>query len=92
MNALGPVGTTIILTYGEALDADGDVTQANIADGAFAEPRGLSFQTDVITSSGDGSTFEPRHSTKGFRYVRVEGHPGSGETVEVPNESPPADP
>ncbi len=72
---LGPAGTTLTLTYGEALDADGDVTQANIEHGAFAEPRGLFFQTDVVTSSGDGSTFEPRHSTKGFRYVRVEGYP-----------------
>jgi alpha-L-rhamnosidase len=30
---------------------------------------------DTVTSAGDGSTFEPRHSTKGFQYVRVEGLP-----------------
>ena len=32
---------------------------------------------DHVTSAGrDGDVFEPRHTTHGFRYVRVEGHPG----------------
>ncbi len=75
---LGPAGTTLTLTHGEALDASGDVTQRNVEDSPFAPPRAVPvpFQTDVVTSAGDGSVFEPRHSTKGFRYVRVEGHPG----------------
>ncbi|MBV9953532.1 MAG: family 78 glycoside hydrolase catalytic domain, partial [Acidimicrobiia bacterium] len=75
---LGPAGTTLTLTYGEALDPDGDVTQANVDQPPMSVSRelGLPFQTDVVTSAGDGSVFEPRHSTKGFRYVRVEGHPG----------------
>ena len=35
------------------------------------------FQTDVVISAGvDGDVFEPRHSTKGFQYVRVEGYDG----------------
>jgi alpha-L-rhamnosidase len=55
------------------LDESGDVTQENIAHNKRTD---IPFQTDVVTSAGDGSVFEPRHSTKGFRYVRVEGHPG----------------
>ncbi len=34
LRRLGPAGTQIHLTYGEALDRDGDVTQANVASGA----------------------------------------------------------
>ena len=76
LTGLGPAGTTITLTYGEALDATGDVTQANVATSGLADPRALVFQTDVVISAGDGTSFEPRHSTKGFRYVRIDGHPG----------------
>lgn len=82
---LGPAGTTLRLVHGEALDAAGDVTQENIAHSPFAPPRAepVPFQTDVVTSAGDGSAFEPRHSTKGFRYVRVEGHPGPLDTAAL---------
>lgn len=75
---LGPAGTTLTLTYGEWLGPDGDVTQENIRYSPYEPDRGFSvpFQTDVVTSAGDGAPFEPRHSTKGFQYVRVEGHPG----------------
>jgi len=75
---LGPAGTTLTLVHGEALGAGGDVTQDNVEHSQFAPPRPVHvpFQTDVVTSAGDGSAFEPRHSTKGFRYVRIEGHPG----------------
>ncbi len=78
LHDLGPAGTEVHIAYGEWLDPDGDLTQANIAHGAFAAPRAtpLPFQTDVVISAGDGAAFEPRHSTKGFQYVRLEGHPG----------------
>ena len=69
---LGPSGCTLRIVHGEALDAAGDVTQSNVLEAGGPDP----FQTDVVTSAGDGSAFEPRHSTKGFRFVRVEGHPG----------------
>ncbi|MFM8601926.1 MAG: family 78 glycoside hydrolase catalytic domain [Actinomycetota bacterium] len=72
----GPAGNEVTLTYGEWITPDGDVTQENVANGAFASPRGLPFQTDRVVSAGDGSVFEPRHSTKGFRFVRVEGLAG----------------
>jgi alpha-L-rhamnosidase len=83
---LGSEGTTVTLTYGEALDPrTGDVTQENVKHAGFAAPRAvpLPFQTDVVTSAGDGSVFEPRHSTKGFRYVRVEGHPGPFDPASI---------
>ncbi len=74
LSDLGPAGAELTLVYGEALDADGDVTQRNISHADRFPER--PFQTDVVVSAGDGAVFEPRHSTKGFQYVRVEGHPG----------------
>jgi alpha-L-rhamnosidase len=71
---LGPADAELRLTHGEALDADGDVTQRNVSHADRFPER--PFQTDVVVSAGDGSIFEPRHSTKGFQYVRIEGHPG----------------
>ena len=79
MGRLGPAGTEITLTYGEWLDRDGDVTQDHIE---FAQSISLeqpvSFQQDAVISAGaDGEVFEPRHSTKGFQYLRVEGYDGT---------------
>jgi alpha-L-rhamnosidase len=76
---LGPEGTELTIEHGEALNAAGD--------GIAKEPHSpeeivvqrdvrVPFQTDVVVSAGPGSVFEPRHSTKGFRYVRIDGHPG----------------
>lgn len=84
---LGPAGTTLTLTHGETLDAAGDVTTRNVAtnklDPAMATlPWDFSktlapFQVDRVTSAGrPGEAYEPRHTTHGFRYVRVQGHPG----------------
>jgi alpha-L-rhamnosidase len=77
LDDLGPAGTTLTITYGECLDGAGDVTQQNV-DFRLTPPDDddVPFQTDTVISAGDGTTFEPRHSTKGFRYVRVDGHPG----------------
>jgi alpha-L-rhamnosidase len=83
LDHLGPAGTTITITYGEALDANGDVTQANVASGAFAAPRDIPFQTDTVISAGDDSFFEARHSTKGFQYVRIEGYHGPLDPASI---------
>lgn len=82
---LGPEGNEITISYGEWLDADGDLIQANVALGPFAPPRDepLPFQTDRVISAGKGETFEPRHSTKGFQYVRVEGYEGSLDRASI---------
>jgi alpha-L-rhamnosidase len=75
---LGPAGTTTRLTHGEALDPAGDVTQDHLE--AFDVVNGGMLpvgQIDRVTSAGrPGEVFEPRHTTHGFRYVRVEGRPG----------------
>lgn len=74
---LGPAGTTLTLTHGEALDADGLVTTEHLRAFNFAThallPAG---QIDEVTSAGRPSdVFEPRHTTHGFRYVQVDGIP-----------------
>ena len=79
LDDLGPAGTELTITYGEWLDPDGDVTQdatsSTPRSRRRASPRCRSRPTSS-SPAGDGSVFEPRHSTKGFQYVRIEGHPG----------------
>jgi alpha-L-rhamnosidase len=74
---LGPAGTTVTLTHGEALDRDGDVTLEHLAGFNWVtEERFARYQVDRVTSAGvEGDRFEPRHTTHGFQYVRIEGHP-----------------
>ncbi|MGY1787098.1 family 78 glycoside hydrolase catalytic domain [Geodermatophilus sp. SYSU D00698] len=74
---LGPAGTTLTLTHGEWLAPDGDVTVANLEPDLPFLPHPLpAGQVDVVVSAGvPGEVFEPRRTTHGFRYVRVEGHP-----------------
>ncbi|MBI4514520.1 MAG: family 78 glycoside hydrolase catalytic domain [Deltaproteobacteria bacterium] len=85
LRKLGPAGTQITLTYGEAVDREGDVTQANVASGTSMQAdSSVTFQVDTVISAGiDGDVFESRHSTKGFRYVRLEGHPGPLERDNI---------
>ena len=74
---LGPRDTGLTIVHGEVLDSSGDVTQDNLR-GLDAEPStlGVPFQVDRVTSGGyPGDVFEPRHTTHGFRYARIEGHP-----------------
>ena len=75
---LGPEGTRLTLTHGEALDEHGDVTQDHLAGKDWVTDTPLPVgQIDEVTSAGrEGDVFEPRHTTHGFQYVRVEGHPG----------------
>lgn len=85
LSRLGPNGTSLRLTHGEALDDLGCVTTTNIttdidAHPTFGEPEHvnltLPLQEDHVISSGvPNECFEPRHTTHGFRYVCVEGHP-----------------
>ncbi|MEZ0447529.1 family 78 glycoside hydrolase catalytic domain [Cellulomonas sp. ICMP 17802] len=76
---LGPSGTTLVLRHGEHLDADGDLTTTHLDVDLPVVPDPLPLgQVDVVTSAGrPGDAFEPRFTTHGFRYVRVEGHPGT---------------
>lgn len=77
LRALGPTGTRLTLTHGEALDPDGDVTMDHLVPNAPFLPEPLSAgQVDTVVSAGvEGDVFEPRFTAHGFRYVRVEGLP-----------------
>lgn len=76
---LGPRGTRLTIEHGEALTLSGDGidNDAHTMKGLVVERETpVPFQTDVVVSAGEGSIFEPRHSTKGFRFVSIDGHPG----------------
>ena len=76
---LGPEGTETTLTHGEALGPDGDVTMDHLAPGAAVPARAADAPARSTASSRRGvagDVFEPRLTTHGFRYVRIEGHPG----------------
>ena len=75
---LGPEGTALTLVHGEALDAARDLTTTHLdVDLPFLSEPLPAGQVDRVISAGrPGEAFEPRHTTHGFRYVRVEGHPG----------------
>jgi alpha-L-rhamnosidase len=73
----GPAGTAVTLTHGEWLGADGDVTVEHLRPALPFLPHPLSAgQVDAVISDGRAGSFEPRHTTHGFQYVRVDGHPG----------------
>jgi alpha-L-rhamnosidase len=72
----GASGATLTLTYGEELGPDGDVTQVNLEPDVPFLPEGRlpAGQVDHVIANGDpDAVFEPRHGTRGFRYVRIEG-------------------
>src|SRR6185437_8520420 len=77
LRRLGPAGTRIVLTHGEHLDKSGDVTTDHLKpDFPFLPAPLPAGQVDEVISAGrPDDVFEPRHTTHGFRYVRVEGLP-----------------
>ena len=65
----GPAGTTVRLRHAEVLDKAGNFYTANLRDAA---------QTVQYTLKGGGAeVFEPHFTFQGFRYVAVEGYPGT---------------
>jgi alpha-L-rhamnosidase len=72
-----PAGGRVTLTHGEWLDRDGDVTTRHLDVDLPVFPERLPLgQVDEVVPAGDGGVFEPRFTTHGFRYVRVQGQPG----------------
>ncbi|MET8763541.1 family 78 glycoside hydrolase catalytic domain [Lentzea sp. NPDC004782] len=70
-----PAGDQLLLTHGEALGPDGDVTVDHLrgVDWQTSEPLSAG-QVDQVTSGGQANeVFEPRHTTHGFQYVSVQG-------------------
>lgn len=73
---LGPAGSEIVLRHGEHLTAEGDLTTSHLDVDLPILPAPLPLgQVDRVVSAGlPGDVFEPRMTTHGFRYVRIEGH------------------
>lgn len=85
LSRLGPAGTTVRLVHGEWLDPSGDLTTEHLRPAVPFLPEPLpAGQVDEVTSAGEpGSEFEPRRTTHGFRYVRIEGHPDDLTPADV---------
>jgi alpha-L-rhamnosidase len=80
----GPARTRLTLTHGEWLDGDGDLTTAHLDVNLPIIPQPLPLgQIDEVVSGGDQDVFEPRFTTHGFRYVRIEGYPGPFGTGDL---------
>ncbi|MFC4785641.1 family 78 glycoside hydrolase catalytic domain [Nocardioides sp. MAHUQ-72] len=78
LGRLGPEGTRLVLTHGEWLGPDGDVTTDHLRplDMPFLDRELRAGMVDTVVSAGrEGDVFDPRFTTHGFQYVRVEGHP-----------------
>ncbi|WP_121118310.1 alpha-L-rhamnosidase [Croceibacterium ferulae] len=76
ISAQGPAGTTITARFAELLHADGTADLANLR---------LARATDRFTLAGTGAaeTLEPRFTYHGFRYVEIEGYPGTPGIEDV---------
>ena len=72
-------GTTIRITYGEKLRADGTVEAVS------GHVPGRFQQDEYIARGGGQETWEPRFSYKGFRYVQLDGLPAppTADTVTM---------
>ncbi|WP_441408494.1 family 78 glycoside hydrolase catalytic domain [Arthrobacter sp. 2MCAF15] len=86
LSRLGAAGTEVTLVYGEALGADGEVTQDHLRPidfknpGQFLDPG----QRDSVVSAGTrGEVFEPRHTTHGFQYISVQGLADTLEPADI---------
>jgi alpha-L-rhamnosidase len=82
---LGPKGPSrLTLKHGEWLDADGDLTTGHLDVDLPIMPEPLPLgQVDEVITRGEGDVFEPRFTTHGFRYVRVEGDREPGDVTAV---------
>jgi alpha-L-rhamnosidase len=69
LKATGKKGDKISLRFAETLQKNGDLYRNNLRS---------ALQTDIYTMNGDGvESWEPRFVYHGFRYVRVDGYPGT---------------
>ena len=74
----GRPAPTITLTHGECLDAATATSPPSTSARpcrSCREPLPAGQVDDVVSAGVPGDVFEPRRTTHGFRYVRIEGHP-----------------
>ena len=86
LSRLGAPGKTVTMVYGEALSADGDVTQEHLRPHDFRNPGqflGAGQVDSVVASGAPGEVFEPRHTTHGFQYVAVQGLDADLEPTDI---------
>lgn len=91
LSDLGPSGTRTVLQHAEHLrpeDGDLDLVAAAAIDHDSLEKLSLGQRDEVISRGIADDVFEPRHSTKGFRYAGVDGRsddldPSAITAVEV---------
>ncbi|MBS7566700.1 glycoside hydrolase family 78 protein [Mucilaginibacter sp. Bleaf8] len=69
LKAQGPAGAKITLSHAEVLDKAGNFYTENL--------RSARQQNTYILKPGTEQTFEPHFTFQGFRYVKVEGYPGT---------------
>jgi len=73
----GPEGTTVSLTMGEKLEGFPENETGRVDNDYFVSP----LQEDEYILSGEGTeTWKPRFTYHGFRYVQIEGFPGTPTT------------
>ena len=72
---VGPTGTELTIVHGEFLDPSGDVTQDHLSPDFFGGDMKVGMTDHVVAAGTPGEVFEPRHTTHGFQYARIEGHP-----------------
>lgn len=78
LNVTGAAGTTITMVYGEKLNGDGSVNQANINN--YVKLTNY-FQKDIYILKGSGNeSYAPRFTYHGFRYAQVSGLPTTPTT------------
>ena len=65
----GPAGTTVRLRHAEVLDKSGNFYTENL--------RGAGATVQYTLKGGGAETYEPHFTFQGFRYVAVEGFPGT---------------
>lgn len=72
----GQSGQTVKMKFAEILAADGEVDMANLR---------MAKCTDYYTLKGDtaGEVYEPTFTYHGFRYLQVEGFPGTPRPADI---------
>lgn len=75
LHVSGPRGTKVTMKFAEEQNEDGTVNQRSLRS---AE------QTDTYALKGEGTeVWEPRFTYHGFRYVQIEGYPGTPALEDI---------
>lgn len=78
----GPAGTTIVLHHGEALDKTGNFTTRNLEmmDSKTAARQEIRY---TLRGGDEEEVYTPHFTMMGFRYVKIEGWPGTPTVDDI---------